>query len=428
MKKLVIVALAVFLAMPVLSHAGAVNNRWDMTIYGFVGVFGQFSDQDDSMWGASTTSARRTGMHENRSNEYGNFAVNIDPRISFAIKGPDTWGAKTSALFEFDFAGTTNSRRDVSNNGSARIRHAFMKFDWANDSLTFGNTSSLYRTTGVGMGPNTGTTMALPGAFGGPREVQLTWEHRFTKELSTKFGLVWPGLDNFRGANAPSIYTESNYPNVEGMVKYASDACGRIGNFNLVAALSGIYGRKKIDRGSATTASGRTVYSQKQEDGWYGQASFQIPIIPERQANKAGAVLLWLNAGAGQGLNLYNGGLMPESYTRSIYVNTDDYSSPRSVAYEAGLGVWFSNQVWMSAQYNSQDRHVSRYYKDNIASATTWTRNQLYNLGIFYAPNPAVTLCAEYSRLHTNYAKDSTAGYKKWGTTNAIRFGAYYFF
>ena len=38
MKKLVIVAIAVFLAMPVLSHAGPVNNKWDMTIGGFVGV------------------------------------------------------------------------------------------------------------------------------------------------------------------------------------------------------------------------------------------------------------------------------------------------------------------------------------------------------------------------------------------------------
>ncbi len=45
MKKLVIIALAVFLAMPVLSHAAAVNNRWDMTIGGFVQFHGGYADQ-----------------------------------------------------------------------------------------------------------------------------------------------------------------------------------------------------------------------------------------------------------------------------------------------------------------------------------------------------------------------------------------------
>lgn len=426
MKKLVIVALAVLLATPVLSHAGAVTSKWDINIAGFVAAFGQFSDQNDGFWGPGTSSARRTGVHENKSNEYGNFAEQVDPRIGFFIKGPDVWGAKTSARLEFDFAGAYSGT-----NGTARMRHIYMKFDWANDSVLFGNAGSPYRSTGVGMGPGTGTTVALPGAFGGPRETQLTWTHRFGKNFSTIFALVHPGLEGYKSTASNNNYTQGNYPNVEGVVKYTSDACGKIGSSNLVVALAGIYGRQKIDRGASTTAAGRTVYSQRQEDGWYGQASFQIPIIPERKMNKAGAVLLWLNASAGQGLSLYNGVLSLAAYDRSAYGVEHDYSKPRGVAYEAGLGVWFSNQVWLSAQYNSQDRHVSNYYVARVGTDSVWTRNQLYNLAIFYEPSPAVRLIAEYSRLHTNYARTdlvTTEYYKKYGTTNAIRFGAYYYF
>jgi len=421
MKKLVIVAVAVLLAMPVLSHAGAVNSRWDINIAGFVAAFAQFGDQDIGFWSAGQTASRRTGVHENQTDEFGNFAEQIDPRIGFFIKGPDVWGAKSSARLEFDFAGAYSGT-----NGTARMRHVYMNFDWANDSVLFGNSTSPYRNTGVGMGPGMGTTVALPGAFGGPRSTQLRWTHKFGKDFSTQFALVHPGQEAYKSTYAISDYTESNYPNLEAVVKYESDACGKIGPFKLVAALAGVYGRQKIDRGASTTAAGRTVYSAKQEDGWYGQASFQIPIVPERKTNKAGAVLVWLNASAGQGLSLYNGGLLPAAYDRSDYDVGHDYSKARAVAYEAGLGVWFSNQVWISAQYNSQDRHLSQYAK-SIAGSSYWVRNQLYNLALFYEPSPAVRLIAEYSRIHTNYAQAS-ASYKKYGTTNALRFGAYYYF
>ena len=40
-----------------------------------------------------------------RTDELSNFGMQIDPRIGFLIKGPDTWGAKTSAYIEWDFSG-----------------------------------------------------------------------------------------------------------------------------------------------------------------------------------------------------------------------------------------------------------------------------------------------------------------------------------
>ncbi|HEX2965439.1 MAG TPA: hypothetical protein VHO84_06620, partial [Syntrophorhabdaceae bacterium] len=234
MKKLVIVALAVLLAMPALSYAGAVTTRWDMTINGFVASIWQWSDQNDLIWGPGTAAARRTGTNENRADEIGNMAVQIDPRIGFNIKGPDTWGAKTSARMEFDFAGAYSGT-----NGVSRIRHAYMKFDWANDSVLFGNGPAPYRNTGVGLPPGVGTGVALPGAFGGPRSTQLMWEHRFSKSITTQFALVHPNQEGYKNAPAATQYSESMLPNAEGVFRYSSDACGRIGNSNLTFALAG---------------------------------------------------------------------------------------------------------------------------------------------------------------------------------------------
>jgi hypothetical protein len=418
MKKLVIVALAVFLALPVLSHAGSATSKWDLTIGGFVGTYVQWSDQNDSEWGAGSFASRRTGTRENVTDEISNFGMNIDPRLGFLVKGPDTWGAKTSSYIEFDFAGIV-----AGTNGGARIRQSFMKFEWAKDSILIGNATTPYRTYGLSptTASNGGTIHALPGAFGGPRSAQLTWEHMWTKELATKFALVYPNQDGWRGAGAADSYTQSLLPNIEGGVKWTSASCGVIGNKTLAFSMNGIYGRKKILRGPDATA--RAAYSQKQEDGWYGQAAFAIPIIPERNQNKAGALLFFTEVSAGQGLVPVNGGMMAETYLRP----GGDYATPRSVAYQAGFNVWFSNTVWMSALYNSVDRQFSNYYNRTYAAAATIKRNQLYNVALFYMPNPAVELCAEYSRLHTNYAINA-AGLKKFGTSNAVRLGAYYFF
>jgi hypothetical protein len=54
MKKLVIVAIAVLLALPAVSFAGAATSRWDLAINGYVGVFAQFADQETIMMGPPT--------------------------------------------------------------------------------------------------------------------------------------------------------------------------------------------------------------------------------------------------------------------------------------------------------------------------------------------------------------------------------------
>jgi hypothetical protein len=61
--------------------------------------------------------------------------LSIQSRLTGKITGPDAFGAKTSGTIEGEFFGTSDA--DV--NGF-RLRHAFVKFDWANTSLLVGQT------------------------------------------------------------------------------------------------------------------------------------------------------------------------------------------------------------------------------------------------------------------------------------------------
>jgi hypothetical protein len=276
--------------------------------------------------------------------------------------------------------------------------------------------------------------------FGGPRETQLRWEHRFGKNFATKIALVYPTLEGwklngFNGTdnttnNSASDYTRSNLPFLSGQVRYNSDACGRIGNFNLVAGMSGVYGRKAImrDAGAAT----RYRYSQKQEDGWLAEAFFQIPIIPERNQNKAGALLFYANAMTGQGLTPYSAQIFPAAYRRNN-VDTDDYSTPKGYAYEAGFMVWLHDKVWLSPSYNQMTSQASNVWRSTLANLNSAYRTQNFNIFLGYAPNPAITMGIEYGRIVTKYAGPGYAAGnmfagKKDGVANAVRFGAYYYF
>ena len=95
MKKLVIVALAVFLAMPVLSHAAAVNNKWDMTIGGFVQFQGGYADQEVGSGFNKNTPNRDNGSREVRKITQATIFAEGQSRLNFIVKGPDAWGAKT---------------------------------------------------------------------------------------------------------------------------------------------------------------------------------------------------------------------------------------------------------------------------------------------------------------------------------------------
>jgi hypothetical protein len=433
MKKLVIVALALFLALPVLSHAGSATSRWDLTIGGYVYMQAGWVDQD--VGSGYKNAQRRTGVRENQRNENGNMFAHAEFRPNFIIRGPDAWGAKTWARAEFDFAGQAGEPF-----GQAVLRHAYMQFDWANDSILIGNTSYGWMDLGVGPPPGFSTLAALPSAFPPSRAPQIRYTHRFGKSISTSFGVEYPGEGTWMSINNDTTneYTRSKWPNFYGVFKYMSDVCGTIGPNKLTFAMSGVYGRKSMLRTTANTARG-TLYDLKQEDGWAAQANLQIPIIPERNQNKAGALLWWGKVQAGQGLSRYNPQTFAATFNPSIYAAVpgfqDDLSTPKGYAVETGFMVYVHDQVYFTGAYNDQKAQVSNRWRSTAANFDSVVRTQMYNFGLMYTPNPAVTLGVEYTRVISGYAAPgylagagNTYAFKKHGTVNALRFGAYYFF
>jgi hypothetical protein len=452
MKKLVIVAIAVLLAMPVLSHAGSATSKWDLTIGGY--VMTQFGWADQETGSVLKNAQRRSGKFENERDEFGNLFAHVEGRLNFVAKGPDAWGAKTASRLEFDFLGAAPGQVQ----GEGYLRHAYLTFDWANTQLLIGNTWYGMYDPASGMGGPAGTTLASsPNPSIPSRAPQIRLTQRFGKNMTMTFGFEYPALSSWMAAGNDfyNDYTRSEYPNVYSTFVFASDACGKIGPNMLKFGIGGTYGRKAIMRND-TVGTGhllRTSNSEKQEDGWLATAFTYVPIIPERNMNKAGALAWYGGVFAGQGL-AYNAQMNPASYIRNPALNAPgndfrygrEYSTPRGYALYTGMMVYLHDQLYLSGLYDDTKTQVSNLWRRFYATQTSITRTQFFNLALVYTPNPAIVLGVEYSRVISTYAQYGGYTYQapndtanpqsqrnlgnngRKGTMNEIRFSAQYLF
>ncbi|MEW6507086.1 MAG: hypothetical protein AB1432_04990 [Bacteroidota bacterium] len=129
-----------FFLFSLLSYAQIDNKNFGISFSGFV--------KTDFIYDTRQTVSLREGhfllypQSENLDingkdiNAKSNFNIlSIQTRLLGKIIGPESFGAKTSGQIEAEFFGTTEG--DI--NGF-RLRHAFVKFDWANTSLLIGQT------------------------------------------------------------------------------------------------------------------------------------------------------------------------------------------------------------------------------------------------------------------------------------------------
>ena len=102
MKKFLVLFVAVMLALPAMSYAGSASSRWDLTIGGMVKFDLMYADQ--ALTPEVTFAERKSDTRESSRDEYGALTwASGESRLNFLVKGPDTWGAKTSAFIEGDF-------------------------------------------------------------------------------------------------------------------------------------------------------------------------------------------------------------------------------------------------------------------------------------------------------------------------------------
>jgi len=131
MKRIFVAVLAMLFALPAITQAGSVTSKYDVNIGGYVKMDLGWQNQD---LGPDVRAAVRGSLpgNQNQLDEYGSlYWYAGQTRLNMRVKGPDALGAKTSAFIEGDF-------RSAAGAGAFGLRHAYMKFDWAQSSLLIG--------------------------------------------------------------------------------------------------------------------------------------------------------------------------------------------------------------------------------------------------------------------------------------------------
>jgi hypothetical protein len=467
MKKTIIVMLALFLALPAISFAGSATSRWDMTIGGYVKFDMGYNTQGQ---GQDIVVASRSGYgsYENATDKYGSFFMySGETRLNFLVRGPDAWGAKTSAFVEGHFRG---NEYGSSNANTFGLRHAFMQFDWPTSKLVIGQTWQTW-----GILPTFANTLLDYNNLGpflkGMRQPLVRFEQTLAKNWTWKAGIIAP--TNTLGSNTESnygavdSYTRSQMPFFEGSFGWSSDKCGKVGPWQMLFALEGFYGQQKQISANAVTAAGTTnVYSQtftdKNVDSWGIAFKGFIPIIPEKKGNKANAFTVSGNIFYTQNPGMFQspangaGNLFATNYSYSggsytsvnngITVTTTaaqqaalDYSSPVQYGGWGQMSYFFTDKLFINGWYGYTRSQVSDAWRLAGGSPTVQSTNanafvnttQIIG-NIMYDVNAAIRMGFEYTWYNTRYANYQIVGGnivgQKDGTAQSFRVGAYYFF
>jgi hypothetical protein len=308
----------------------------------------------------------------------------------------------------------------------------------------------------------------------GGRQPQIMWDHKFTKNFNMSFGIISPtnSLNSQNGANVVDNFTASPYPFFEGEVSYTSDACGKIGPWQMLFSLSGFYGwDRQIFTSEAVTsptyacgvggclpgtpANNPYSYDDKLKTAWgYAFKGF-IPIIPEKKGDKGGALSLSGIIFASQNPSWYLGPLTQGAYNRHAYDSAlkPDYAYPRIFGGWAQMTYFFTDKFFVTGWYGQMDYNNSARFKNltTTTAGTTYANNNVitgetqYIVNLSYDVNPAMRLGLEWDYIKTKYANygnnipGSTPAppantvrsglyADKTGSINAFRFGAWYFF
>jgi hypothetical protein len=448
MKRISVMLLALLLAIPAVSFAGTVDSRWDVTIGGYIKFDMGYADQSQ---GADYTTAARESFNgrQNQVDEYGNFYTAAgETRLNFLVKGPDGWGAKITGFMEGDFRGTTAG----STYGVFQLRHAYMRMQWANDTLTIGHTWQKWGYVANYSTIFLGVNMRL--AFDrGSRQPQIMWEHRFTKNWILALGAISPtnSLGTAGGATRVDSFSLSKYPFGEGEFSFTSDSLGKIGPMQLAVGLGGFYGKDRQVFGTNATTVRRvglgpcigdgtggcvptdlvvavpaSRFSDKLNDAWGLAFKGYIPIIPEKKSNKGGALALSVALYATQNPSWYEGSTFAlGAYNRGTSGNPA-YAVPLMTGGWSQATYYFTNNVFTTVMYGQLQQKLSQRYMTRINPDAVQAEQQ-FLVNVSYDVNPAVRLGIEYDYIKTRYAWFNN-GFDRNGKLNSVRIGAWYLF
>jgi len=426
MKKSLIIVVALLLALPAVSFAGSATSRWDLTIGGYVKVDAGWSSQAGGTTPGSLEAyfpdRDNSNGNQNVANKSGSFAMATgQTALNFLIKGPDTWGAKTSAFVQGSFTGQTgNSGNAGTRYGTFTLSHAYMDFTWASTKLTVGQA---WQSWGFQPSYNFLGLYDLLMAGRGNTVPQITVLQKFGKSFYGSVGIQEPynqrdqigGSANLGDAKPPqalsgqtiapvavgsgnSSYSRvaTNMPDFTAEVGYKSDACGKIGANVLQLAVGGFWGQDNVIYADTTS---RGSYNTTTVDRWGAAFKAYVPIIPEKNLNKAGAFSLSGSIFSGQNLaNWFLGARAIDSlipYSQSYVNGTATYKAPLTAGGWGQLQYYFTDKVYVNGLYGYNKNYVSSAYQYAYPNEIRQWQQIIGN--ILYDVNPAVRVGLEYS-------------------------------
>jgi hypothetical protein len=436
MKKLVILFLALIIAVPAIANAGAVNERWDMTIGGMVKFdFGWITQSNRSAFNAARPEDR-SGPTSNNFTNRGTFYMNAsETELSFLIKGPDTMGAKSSALIVADFSSGWNGGGTASGMFGAKI--AKMQFDWPSTKLEIGVFPTMNGAFPTHGGNYIGYGMGNEFDKGHPSIPQINVTQQFGKLFTMGFGVLQYSATAFGGTSTSgqiNNYTEYGIPAVQGFFQYNTDSCGKVGPWGLNLKFGGSYGRQRIRDAAGYAGQVFSALGDSTADAYAVDFAWTVPIIPQKGNQKRNGLLFAGSVYQMQGQSMYApapatfitaAGAQDATFL-SIYQRGDNhYARPVINGVIGQLQYWWTDQLFSNFFYGQTHAAYSRRITPLIAN----TQNQrMIVANIMYDVSPAVRFGFEWNNVNTSYAMAPPALVKRHGEVNAFRVGAYYFF
>lgn len=300
-------------------------------------------------------------------------------------------------------------------------------FDWEKTSLDFGTNGSMFGMVPTFSLSNSWNFAGYGGKGAAPVAPQVTVTERFTKEWSAGFGIMSPyntvnAVVSPAGSN--STYDENvlrnPLPAFEGKIAYSSDSCGKVGPWQLLVEVDGFFGEQRQIN---------AALDHKDVDEWITDFKFLIPIIPEKNGNKASALyfdgeIFWQQGAGGVANWLANAGppWLTSDYTRA---DPNDWHAASMWGIVGHGQFYFTDAVSFNAFYLWSSVNASQALRvanpNNVNGGYQWAANLMYDV------NPAVRFTLEWDYSNNHYAAPVT-GYKNYGDQNVYRLSAYYFF
>ncbi len=231
-------------------------------------------------------------------------------------------------------------------------------------------------------------------------------------------------------------YARSSWPGVMGEIAYWTDRCGKIGPNNLKFALGGYYGRESKTYGVVTNGTG----SVKDDtiNAWMTAFRYSVPIIPEKQGNKAMALLLNGNFFYGQNLggNNWMSPGVPNPSKGSYFRNASfDAAAPTVFGLYTQASFWFTNNLWINGMYGYLKYNYSGYARD--IQPDNVNMMQTYAVNLLWDANQAIRFGLQWMTMFTGYNRPGlgatngvvgTGIADRTGQVDQYRFAAWYFF